>query len=42
MYSIRENGKKVPTTKRADQTEVDDDLFSYLSVGTNTIDIDII
>ena len=40
MYSIKENGQKIPKTKRADQTEVDDDLFEYLSVGTNTIDID--
>ena len=40
MYTIRENGKQIPTTKRADQNEVDDDLFEYLSVGTNTIDID--
>ena len=40
MYSIKENGQKIPRTKRADQTEVDDDLFEYLSVGTNTIDID--
>lgn len=38
-YSIRENGKSFPIIKRPTETTVEEEMFPYLSMGVNTIDI---
>lgn len=38
-YNIIENGKSYPTTKTANQKNVREDLYEWLSPGTNTLEI---